>query len=173
ALPWQEFAKKLSFMPRRKQLFRAELLRAQLSPALLQGLLDLEVLNPTLDQDLVQELKSTDRASENALDDKNSDTFSELIHNSAVSTETKVHKVIERYITPVLENDGGMIELLNFDGERGEVTVRFLGSCANCPSSLLSVETIVKPPLLSIPGVYHVVHRTHLQAKELQATGRH
>ncbi len=164
-LPWQEYSEKLSFMPSRQRHFRAELLNAQLSTELVEGLVGLELIDPKYDHDLLQELQqtcSTDRPHKAKLD-----TFSHLVNNPELSTASKVHEVIHRYIIPVLENDGGMLELLNFDEDLGEVTVRFLGSCANCPSSLLSVETIVKPPLLNIPGVYYVRHRTHVKAKEL------
>lgn len=167
-LPWQEFSQKLSFMPSRQKLFRQELLDAHLSADLIEGLIELEILDPKRDFSLIQELKinqSRGKSSHAA----SLDTFSTLVNNSELSTAIKVREVIDRYITPVLENDGGMLELLNFDENRGAVTVRFLGSCANCPSSLLSVETIVKPPLLNIPGVHHVVHRTYIKTKELHS----
>ncbi len=163
-LPWQEFSQKLSFMPSRKKLFQQELIEANLSADLIDGLIGLEILDPKGDRDLIEQLKSDDLQSPHAT---SFDTFSTLVNNAELSTVTKVKEVIDRYITPVLENDGGMLELLNFDENRGEVTVRFLGSCANCPSSLLSVETIVKPPLLNIPGVNYVIHRTHLKNQKL------
>ncbi len=166
-LPWMEFSDKLSFMPWRKQLFRAELLEAQLSPDLVQGLVELEILHGKSDFDFIEELNRPHQKVSPALLHHGKDTFSALINDPGRTTETKVHEVIDRYIIPVLENDGGMLELLDFNGELGEVTVRFLGSCANCPSSLLSVETIVKPPLLNIPGVHHVIHRTHVKQKEV------
>ncbi len=166
-LPWQEFSQKLSFMPSRQKLFRQELLDAHVSADLVEGLIGLEILDPKGDLELIRELK-TNHSPEKSSHTTSLDTFSTLANNSELSTTTKVREVIDRYITPVLENDGGMLELLNFDENRGEVTVRFLGSCANCPSSLLSVETIVKPPLLNIPGVHHVVHRTHVKARELE-----
>ncbi|GAB4547065.1 MAG: hypothetical protein Tsb0014_41690 [Pleurocapsa sp.] len=170
-LPWREFSQKLSFIPSRQKLFRQQLLSVRLSADLIDGLIKLELLDPQRDlapseahgdRNLIEELKTPQSPYPTSLD-----TFSNLIHNSELSTAIKVREVIDRYITPVLENDGGMLELLNFDEIKGEVTVRFLGSCANCPSSLLSVETIVKPPLLSIPGVHYVIHRTHLKNQEL------
>ena len=161
SLPWQEFSQKLSFMPSRKKLFQQELLTSNISADLIEGLIGLEILDPQGDRDLIAELKRDRSPHLNSLD-----TFATLVHNPQLSTGTKVRKVINLYITPVLENDGGMLELLNFDENRGEVTVRFLGSCANCPSSLLSVETIVKPPLLNIPGVDRVIHRTQIKNRE-------
>ena len=168
-LPWQEYSEKLSFMPSRKKLFRAELLDAHLSKDLVNALVSLEILDPKYERDLLQELR-TDALNNNHQSNHSLShhTFSHLINNPQLTTEIKVQEVIKNYIIPVLENDGGMLELLNFDPNQGTVTVRFLGSCANCPSSLLSVETIVKPPLLNIPGVHHVIHRTHIKTQELQ-----
>lgn len=170
-LPWTEFSDKLSFMPWRKQLFQAELLEAQLSPDLVQGLIGLEILDEKRDRDLIDQLNLPHQSTGPVA--SSPDTFSALINDPARTTETKVHEVIDRYIIPVLENDGGMLELLDFNGDLGEVTVRFLGSCANCPSSLLSVETIVKPPLLNIPGVHHVIHRTRVHQKERTKAAAH
>ncbi len=165
ALPWQEFADKLSFMPWQQKLFHDSLRHAQPSPTLVEGLIGLELLNPKSNQTLIEQLRldSTQEHGNNLVD-----PFSVLINDPTLKTETKVKEVIDRYIIPVLENDGGRLELLNFDAALGEVTVRFLGSCANCPSSLLSVETIVKPPLLNIPGVHHVIHRTYVKPKEVK-----
>jgi Fe-S cluster biogenesis protein NfuA len=165
-LPWQEYSEKLSFMPSHKKLFHAELLAADLSPALVEGLVGLEIIDPQQELGLLRELRShaLDRSSPQK---SHVGTFSHLINNPELSTAVKVQQVIDNYIIPVLENDGGMLELLDFDKNLGTVTVRFLGSCANCPSSLLSVETIVKPPLLNIPGVHHVIHRTHISKQEM------
>jgi Fe-S cluster biogenesis protein NfuA len=49
--------------------------------------------------------------------------------------------------------------------------VRFVGSCANCPYSLLSMEQIVKPTLLAIPGVQRVVPRAKARNSELVFLG--
>ncbi len=57
---------------------------------------------------------------------------------------------------------------LGAEGEAvGELQVRFVGRCANCSYSLLSMEQIVKPALLMIPGVQRVVYRAKARAVEL------
>jgi Fe-S cluster biogenesis protein NfuA len=70
-----------------------------------------------------------------------------------------VERVVETIIAPVLANDGGRLDVLEIDENNGELRVRFVGSCANCPYSLLSMEQIVKPTLLAIPGIQLVTHR--------------
>ncbi|MGK7929597.1 MAG: NifU family protein, partial [Spirulina sp.] len=163
--PWDEFSQKLTFVPWSRKSFQQMLLHANLSPQLVEGLIGIEILDPKGHSELIQQLLAGDRVP--LSNDSQIDTFTALVNDRNLSTETKVSRVIEQYILPVLQNDGGKLELLNFDARVGEVTVRFLGSCANCPSSILSVETLVKPPLLNIPGVCRVVHRTHLRPDEI------
>ncbi len=72
-------------------------------------------------------------------------------------------------IAPVLANDGGRLDILDIDEGIGEISIRFVGSCANCPYSLLSMEQIVKPTLLAIPGIQRVTHRARAREQELAA----
>jgi Fe-S cluster biogenesis protein NfuA len=65
--------------------------------------------------------------------------------------QERVHWVVDTIIGPVLKNDGGRLDILEIH-EDGDIEVRFVGSCANCPYSLLSMEQIVKPTMLRIPG---------------------
>ncbi|HRW07848.1 MAG TPA: molybdopterin dinucleotide binding domain-containing protein, partial [Caldilineaceae bacterium] len=179
--PWHEFSRKLAFMPGRWQSFRDFLLRTEPSTQLAGGLLGLEILDANRDETLVAQLlrgdysgcgQTTAGDEAQASDQRNGNhrTFASLIYDQTLTTEQKVTAVIAEYIQPILENDGGRVEYLGFDTAVGEVSVRFLGSCANCPASILSVETLVKPPLLNIPGVHHVVHRTQLRNGDRGAT---
>ncbi|MEO1389010.1 MAG: molybdopterin-dependent oxidoreductase [Cyanobacteria bacterium J06634_6] len=168
ALPWEEFSRKLAFLPWQRRPLHKSLIQAALSPTLVQSLVKLEILDAVKDEPFIYLLSNQESVSEaNSSAPSVKQAFTGVLTSTQLSTEDKVREVIAQYISPVLENDGGKIELMNFDAAQGEVTVRFLGSCANCPSSILSVETIVKPPLLSIPGVYKVRHRTHLQTREI------
>lgn len=95
-------------------------------------------------------------------------SFSSVIGDPTTSAQAKVQEVIDTFIGPVLDNDGGRIDLVGFDEATGEISVRFVGSCANCPCSMLSLETLVAPPLMNIPGVTRVLHRGRLRDGELQ-----
>jgi Fe-S cluster biogenesis protein NfuA len=168
--PWQEFSTKMSFVPGQSQAFRQFVLGINPTPGLVDGLMDLAILHPQRDAALAEDLRSgrleaasvqLDLSGERA--NGGGRTYVDLINDALLSTEEKVKLVIEGYIQPVLDNDGGAVDYLGFDPARGEVSVRFLGSCANCPASILSVETLVKPPLLNIPGVHRVTHRTRLR----------
>jgi hypothetical protein len=54
------------------------------------------------------------------------------------------------------------------DEVTGELSVRFVGSCSNCPYSLLSMDQLVKPSLLAISGVTKVSHRARMLQSELK-----
>ena len=76
--------------------------------------------------------------------------------------------VVDTVISPILRNDGGKLDILDIDEASGELSVRFVGSCANCPYSLLSMEQLVKPSLLAISGVTKVSHRAQMRQSELE-----
>jgi Fe-S cluster biogenesis protein NfuA len=168
--PWQEFSGKLSFVPGKRQGFQQFLRQAGLTPELVNGLAELEIVDAKRDPGLLQALLNPQVSAAITAGVKGPQAFSDLVTDTSLTTEQKVNEVIDSYIAPVLDNDGGTIDFLHFDAGSGEVSVRFLGSCANCPASILSVETLVKPPLLNIPGVYKVVHRTQLRSKDIANT---
>ncbi|MBD3426969.1 MAG: NifU family protein [Candidatus Omnitrophica bacterium] len=69
--------------------------------------------------------------------------------------EDKVKEAIDK-IRPVLQRDGGDIELLAVDG--GTVRVRLTGACAGCPMSQFTLKAVVEQTLKKeVPGVEKVV----------------
>ena len=52
--------------------------------------------------------------------------------------ETKIASILEEYIKPAVESDGGAISLKSF--ENGVVTVIMQGSCSGCPSSTMTLK---------------------------------
>ena len=69
----------------------------------------------------------------------------------------RVAKVIER-IRPAVQQDGGDIELV--DVENGLVKLRLVGSCAGCPSSMMTlkagIERAIRAEVPEITGVESV-----------------
>lgn len=67
-----------------------------------------------------------------------------------------IRDLLDEYVRPAVENDGGAIEFLSFD--EGKVTVVLKGSCSGCPSSTATlkggIETLLKN---HIPAVTEVV----------------
>jgi Fe-S cluster biogenesis protein NfuA len=55
----------------------------------------------------------------------------------------KVQKTIEK-IKPMLEADGGSVELLNVDEKTGIVKVRLTGACGCCPHATMTLKNVVE-----------------------------
>jgi Fe-S cluster biogenesis protein NfuA len=53
-------------------------------------------------------------------------------------TENKIIEVLEQYIRPAVEQDGGLITFKQFN--EGVVTVQLRGSCSGCPSSSVTLK---------------------------------
>lgn len=53
-------------------------------------------------------------------------------------TEAKIIEVLEQYIRPAVEQDGGMIVFKEL--KEGVVTVKMKGACSGCPSSTLTLK---------------------------------
>jgi NifU-like protein len=64
---------------------------------------------------------------------------------SIVQKVIQVQEVIDKEIKPILEQDGGSIELMDVDGY--VIKVRLKGRCATCPSALVTLEHTVAEKL--------------------------
>ncbi|CAG5078927.1 NifU family protein [Parvicella tangerina] len=77
-----------------------------------------------------------------------------------LNTETDhlIYNLLEEYVKPAVESDGGAIDFKSFDEVTGTVTVVLRGSCSGCPSSTATlkggIETLLKS---NCPEVSEVV----------------
>ncbi len=70
--------------------------------------------------------------------------------------DEKIIRVLEEYIRPAVEGDGGHIAFKSF--EDGLVTVSLRGSCSGCPSSMVTLKQGIENLLKhEVPGVREVV----------------
>ncbi len=70
--------------------------------------------------------------------------------------DEKIIRVLEEYIRPAVEGDGGHIAFKSFDD--GIVTVSLRGSCSGCPSSMVTLKQGIENLLKhEVPGVREVV----------------
>lgn len=161
---WQEYHSKLSFAPANRRDFHRFLIDRQVSFELASSLAELGVLHAHRDAEVLENI----RTNACTADDMPVDVFDQNKLYAGTLSE-RVERVYTTIIKPVLENDGGRLDILSLDEDEGELQVRFVGSCANCPYSLLSMEQIVKPTLLAIPGLNRVVHRAKARNHDLQA----
>ncbi|MEI7979337.1 MAG: NifU family protein [Bacteroidota bacterium] len=66
--------------------------------------------------------------------------------------------ILDTYIKPAVENDGGMISFKSFNEESGLVTVELKGSCSGCPSSTVTLKKGIEGLLTRmVPQVKEVV----------------
>jgi Fe-S cluster biogenesis protein NfuA len=71
-------------------------------------------------------------------------------------TENKIIEVLEHYIRPAVEQDGGLITFLSY--HEGVVTVQMKGACSGCPSSTMTLKAGIEGLLKRlVPGVTEVV----------------
>ncbi|MDR9487356.1 NifU family protein [Salibacter sp.] len=90
---------------------------------------------------------------------KNEDNQSEKIKVTSTpqnEMEEKIINLLEEYVRPAVEGDGGAIHFKSFD--EGKVTVKLSGACSGCPSSTqtlkFGIENLFKEHL---PEVQEVV----------------
>ena len=77
---------------------------------------------------------------ENALTKKNiSITQKEETKREFTSIEKKIADLLDEYVKPAVEQDGGFISLKNYD--KGIVTVSLQGACSGCPSSTMTLKS--------------------------------
>jgi NFU1 iron-sulfur cluster scaffold homolog, mitochondrial len=70
--------------------------------------------------------------------------------------EHKIIEVLEEYIRPAVEQDGGLITFRSF--QEGVVTVQLKGSCSGCPSSTVTLKSGIEGLLKKmVPQVKEVV----------------
>ncbi len=102
---------------------------------------------------IINELPKTEMPVDNTFE-KTQELFTE---HSAPSTETevKIVEILEEYIRPAVENDGGSITFKSFID--GIVTVQLRGSCSGCPSSTITlkagIEVLLKKMIPDVKGV--------------------
>lgn len=72
------------------------------------------------------------------------------------STEQAIISILEEYIRPAVEQDGGAINFRSYND--GVVTVALQGSCSGCPSASVTLKAGIENLLVRmVPGVKEVV----------------
>lgn len=71
-------------------------------------------------------------------------------------TVAKIREILDTYVKPAVETDGGQIVFKDF--ENGIVTVELRGSCSGCPSSTITLKRGIEGMLTRmIPEVKEVI----------------
>lgn len=73
-----------------------------------------------------------------------------------VTPENKIKDLLDKYVKPAIQMDGGHIEFKSF--EEGVVTLSLQGSCSGCPSSTITLKSGIEGLLKRmVPEVTEVV----------------
>jgi len=76
---------------------------------------------------------------------------------TGASMNERVQKVID-YIRPLLQADGGDIELVSVEESTGKVSVRLQGACKGCPGAAMTLRMGVERHLREkVPEVKQLV----------------
>lgn len=112
-------------------------------------------ITPELKDTLTQFLKSGKKPVDDSLLPK--DVLQEQNSNAAdESPEAKIKDLLDKYVKPAIQMDGGHIEFRSFEG--GVVTLALQGSCSGCPSSTLTLKSGIEGLLKRmVPEVEEVV----------------
>ncbi|MGZ4001536.1 MAG: NifU family protein [Mucilaginibacter sp.] len=80
----------------------------------------------------------------------------EAVAFEGTDAEIKIQQILEDYVRPAVEQDGGAIHYKSF--EAGVVTVELRGSCSGCPSSTVTLKAGIENLLKRmVPEVTEVV----------------
>lgn len=83
------------------------------------------------------------------------DTNTETKKEEESETVTRIKEILDEYVKPAVEQDGGAIIFDSY--EEGTVKVLLQGSCSGCPSSILTlkagIENLLKSMLPEIQAV--------------------
>ncbi|NJM93247.1 MAG: NifU family protein [Cytophagales bacterium] len=75
-----------------------------------------------------------------------------LVSEGDTEAEAQIKSILEEYIKPAVEQDGGAISFHSF--EDGVVRVLLQGSCSGCPSSTITLKAGIERLLMSqVPGI--------------------
>src|ERR1035437_8478046 len=103
---------------------------------------------------IITELPKTEMPVDNTFEVKK-EVFTEH-QTPSTEIEVKIVEILEQYIRPAVESDGGSITFKNFSD--GIVTVQLRGSCSGCPSSAITLKAGIEGLLKRmIPEVKEVV----------------
>lgn len=90
--------------------------------------------------------------------DDNSDKVNRKAPVIKTETDRMIVNLLEEYVQPAVESDGGAIHFQSFDPTTGTVTVILKGSCSGCPSSTATLKGGIESLLKShMPDVQEVV----------------
>ena len=79
---------------------------------------------------------------------KHENPVEKIINREYTNDEQKISDILNEYVAPAVENDGGKISLMEYDAENKTAKMLLQGACSGCPSSTATlkggIENILK-----------------------------
>lgn len=79
---------------------------------------------------------------------KHENPVEKIINRDYTDTEQKISDILNEYVAPAVENDGGKISLIEYEQETKTAKMLLQGACSGCPSSTATlkngIENILK-----------------------------
>jgi Fe-S cluster biogenesis protein NfuA len=117
---------------------------------------DWEEIKPSIRQflkDFLEEGKKVINEDEVVHTEKNNNN---IVLSEDGDVVKRIKELLENYVKPAVEMDGGAIQFKNFDD--GVVTLMLQGSCSGCPSSMITLKAGIEQMMKRmIPEVTEVV----------------
>lgn len=105
------------------------------------------------DANHIPERKKDDRVE---IENKPTPNIKTVLLESDPEAEKKIQEILEEYVRPAVEGDGGAIHFHSY--QNGVVYVVLKGSCSGCPSSTVTLKAGIENLLKRmVPGVVEVV----------------
>jgi len=110
-------------------------------------------------QDEIRQLITKHLQEEKPLLSADSETSDDSNDIDSTSLESKIKNVLDEYVRPAVEMDGGAIQFHSF--ENGVVKLLLQGACSGCPSSTITLKS----------GIENLLKRMVPEVKEVLAEG--
>ncbi len=79
---------------------------------------------------------------------KHENPVEKIINREYTDTEQKISDILNEYVAPAVENDGGKISLIEYEADSKTAKMLLQGACSGCPSSTATlkngIENILK-----------------------------
>ena len=94
-------------------------------------------------------LEERDNSITKKIDKEKPKLFKEFRQKDLGEVEVRIVEILDEYVKPAVESDGGNIRFISYD--KGKVSVLLQGACSGCPSSTVTlkqgIENILKKML--------------------------
>lgn len=84
-----------------------------------------------------------------------------IVDTNDTPVVAQIKTILDQYVRPAVESDGGAINFASFNAETGLVKVHLQGSCSGCPSSTITLKN----------GIENLLTRFVPEVKLVEAEG--